>query len=116
MIYLLYGEDTFRSRKKLAEIIEQYRAKMGSDLNVRRVDAEEEDLAVVLGGVLEAGSLFVQKKLVPFREIIIRFECQEDVDQFAKLTDQNITPLTKYFWYPKMTIERYMDKRYIDEP
>lgn len=63
MLYLLHGEDTFRSRKKLNEIVEQYRAKIGSDLNVHRVDAQEEDVATALGGVLEAGSLFVKKKL-----------------------------------------------------
>ena len=58
---------------------------------------------------------FVQGELKPFKEIILRFETQEDVDNFAKLTNQTITPLTKYLWYPEITIERYMDKRYFNE-
>jgi hypothetical protein len=57
---------------------------------------------------------FEQKELKPFREIIVRFESKEDVDAFAKLINQNITTLTKYLWFPEITIEKYMDKRWID--
>src|SRR5947207_892291 len=71
MLYLLYGEDTYRSRKKMQEIIEQYRTKMGSDLNVHRFDAEEEEI-VMLGGILEAGSLFMRKKLVVAEYVLSR--------------------------------------------
>ena len=84
MIYLLYGEDTFRSRKKLTEIIEQYRAKMGSDLNVHRVDAEEEDIVTALGGILEAGSLFLCKKLVIVEYAI---SASEDMKWVRKLLE-----------------------------
>ncbi|MBI2053608.1 MAG: hypothetical protein HYT41_02600 [Candidatus Sungbacteria bacterium] len=63
MNYLLYGADTFRSRRKLVEIMEAYRAKAGVAFNMHRFDAEEDDLArmpAVAGGQ----SLFEQKKLI----------------------------------------------------
>lgn len=63
MIYLLYGPDTYRSRQKLNEIIAGYRERAGSDLNLHRFDAAEDDFAA-LKIALETGSLFSPKKLV----------------------------------------------------
>lgn len=36
-----------------------------------------------------------------FRSIIIHFETQEQVDNFAKLLGQTITEKTKYLWFPR---------------
>lgn len=63
MIYFLYGSDTYRSRKKLREIIEEFRKKSGSDLNFHRIDAQE-DHASALKHVFDAPSLFAEKKLI----------------------------------------------------
>jgi len=63
VFYLLHGPDTYRSRKKLNEIIEEYRKKAGSNLNFHRFDAEEHDL-VQFKSVIETQSLFSPKKLV----------------------------------------------------
>lgn len=63
MNYLLYGADTYRSRKKLNEIIAEYRRKAGGDTNLHRFDAQEDDLAP-LRGVAGGDSLFESKKLV----------------------------------------------------
>lgn len=63
MIYILFGEDTYRSRKKLNEIIEEYRKKAGTDFNLEKIDAEEGDLAS-LKNIVQSGSLFSPKKLV----------------------------------------------------
>lgn len=57
MNYLLYGEDTYRSRAKLREIVAGYREKYGRTTNVRRIDASEVDGAAVRV-CLETGSLF----------------------------------------------------------
>jgi len=57
MIYLLYGPDTQRSRQKLNEIMEEYRRKSGSDLNLYQIDAEEES-EDRLREILKTGSLF----------------------------------------------------------
>ena len=58
---------------------------------------------------------FVQKEKEPYQKIILRFNNRKDVKRFAKLVGQKITPRTKSMWYPKIIIDRYMDKRYVDE-
>lgn len=58
---------------------------------------------------------FHQANIVPYKEIILRFENQENIDKFSSITGLRITEDTKYLWYPKTPIETYMDKRYIDE-
>lgn len=63
MIYILFGEDTYRSRHKLKEIIEEYRKKAGPDFNLEKLDAEESDLTS-LKNIIQGGSLFSPKKLV----------------------------------------------------
>ncbi|MBU6414914.1 DNA polymerase III subunit delta [Patescibacteria group bacterium] len=63
MIYFLYGADTYRSRKKLSAIFEEYRKKWGSNLNVEKFDAEVDDIERILAAA-ENQSLFVGKKLV----------------------------------------------------
>ncbi len=45
MIYFLYGKDTFRSQKKLEEIIEQYKKAHKSGLNLIKIDAEEKEFS-----------------------------------------------------------------------
>lgn len=63
MIFALYGEDTYRSRKKLNEIIRQYKDKVGSTLNFYALDCEEENVREGLRPLLAGGSLFAEKKL-----------------------------------------------------
>ena len=58
---------------------------------------------------------YIQEDLSAFRSIIIHFKNKEDIQAFAKLTNQTITPATKYLWYPKMQIEGMMDKRWKSE-
>lgn len=43
---------------------------------------------------------FVQDKKEPFAKIIIRFETEEDLANFAKLIDQKLTNKTKSIWFP----------------
>jgi len=57
---------------------------------------------------------FVQEDKGPFRQIIISFENQEDVNDFATLIDQNISNKTRSLWYPKAEIETLMDKRWVE--
>lgn len=64
MIFALYGEDMYRSRKKLNEIIQQYKDKVGSTLNFYALDCEEENEREGLRPMLVSGSLFAEKKLL----------------------------------------------------
>lgn len=58
---------------------------------------------------------FIQNDLTPVRSIIVHFDKPEDVQKFAALVEQHITPKTKSIWYPQATIGRLSDKRWIDE-
>lgn len=49
------------------------------------------------------------------QSVIVHFETIKDRDDFAELVNQKITSSTKSLWYPKIKIERFMNKRYIDE-
>jgi hypothetical protein len=43
---------------------------------------------------------FIQEKKKEFFKLTVRFDTQEDVDIFATLIQQKITPKTKSLWYP----------------
>lgn len=58
---------------------------------------------------------FKMKDLTSEHSIIVHFENEKDLKDFAELVDQNIYTTTKSIWYPKLKIERFMNKRYIDE-
>lgn len=58
---------------------------------------------------------FVQEDLQPLKSLLINFATREDMDAFARLVGQRITPNTKSIWYPKAEIGRYANKRYADE-
>lgn len=63
VLLILHGPDTYRSRRKLREIIEEYCKKAVGNFNLHRFDAEENDLSGV-NQLMEASSLFGGKKLV----------------------------------------------------
>lgn len=43
---------------------------------------------------------FVQEKKQPYKELVVRFETEEDYKNFQKLIGQNLTLKTKSIWYP----------------
>jgi hypothetical protein len=58
---------------------------------------------------------FVQNKKEPFSKIVLRFETEEDLNDFAKLIGQKLTPKTKSLWFPhKPHIKPYV-RRWVDE-
>lgn len=58
---------------------------------------------------------FVQNDMTPFATVYVHFRNREDVDKFAKLIQQNITPNTQYVWYPEATLNDFTQKRYVDD-
>lgn len=58
---------------------------------------------------------FHQEDLTSKRKIIVHFRNDKDVEKFAELMEQKITPKQKSLWYPHMPPRRYRYKRYIDE-
>lgn len=43
---------------------------------------------------------FVQEKKEPFKELIVRFETEEDYKDFAEVINQKLTVKTKSIWHP----------------
>jgi hypothetical protein len=58
---------------------------------------------------------FIQEDLMPFRAINVRFRNEEDVQAFAKLLGQVITPKQKALWFPFAEFRRASHLRYVDE-
>jgi hypothetical protein len=58
---------------------------------------------------------YVTNKIEPHKMIIMRFRNQEDVDEFKKLIDQNITRETKSLWFPKLVFNESIKYRYLDD-
>ncbi len=57
---------------------------------------------------------FDQDDLTSFKTIYVHFENQEDVDEFAELVGQKITPKTKFIWFPKAEKARHANKAYVE--
>lgn len=51
---------------------------------------------------------FIQDKKEEYQKITIRFDCEQDVKDFAILIEQKLTPKTKSIWFPKL--DRYKNK------
>jgi hypothetical protein len=58
---------------------------------------------------------FIQEDLTSKRKIIVHFRNDEDVEKFAELIGQKITPKQSSLWYPHMPPRRYANNRYVDE-
>jgi hypothetical protein len=43
---------------------------------------------------------FVQDKQRPYAQIIVRFESEEDLQEFAKMIGQKLNKKTKSIWHP----------------
>ncbi len=63
MLHLLCGPDTYRSRQKLYEMIEEYQSLHGADIDIHTIDVEEDD-ASRIKQVAETGSLFAKQKII----------------------------------------------------
>lgn len=57
---------------------------------------------------------FIQDKDEPFQKIIVRFASQEDVDEFAKLIGQPISPKTTSIWHPRLEHGKNAGLRWIE--
>lgn len=55
---------------------------------------------------------FVQERQTPYQQITVRFDSEEDVQEFAQLIGQKLTPKTKSIWHPKLERGKHSHKRY----
>ncbi|OGZ71023.1 MAG: DNA polymerase III subunit delta [Candidatus Staskawiczbacteria bacterium RIFCSPHIGHO2_12_FULL_38_11] len=77
MVIFLYGEDSYRSKQKLDEIIDQYKKVRKSALNLIYADAGEIDFADFYNN-FKISPMFSEKKLVVLKNVFLNKEFQED--------------------------------------
>jgi hypothetical protein len=58
---------------------------------------------------------FVQEKKKPFAQIIVRFESEDDLNEFAQIIGQKLTKKTKSIWHPFKSHWGGVKKLWIDE-
>jgi len=83
MLILLYGEDTYRSRQKLREIIAQYQAKHKTGLNLVRFYEEDLNFSKVKEKV-ESVSMFNEKKLIVLEDIFKNKSFLEEFSEYVR--------------------------------
>ncbi len=80
MLIFLYGEDTYRAKQKLNQIIEKYKKNHKSGLNLKYFDAKEVDFKEI-SDKLKVTSMFNEKKLVVLKGI---FSSKKFKEEFLK--------------------------------
>lgn len=58
---------------------------------------------------------FIQDKKEPYSKIIIRFDNEEDLQEFSEMIGQKLTNKTKSIWHPKLVRGINSNKRYSNE-
>jgi hypothetical protein len=53
------------------------------------------------------------KNLEPWRSLQLHFRNDADLQEFARLLNQPVSPTTKYLWYPKAEIDHTFNKRVV---
>lgn len=59
---------------------------------------------------------FNQPDAEPWKSIVVHFETEKDMLDFAKLMDQRITFKTPSIWFPKVERLAAINKLWIDKP
>ena len=58
---------------------------------------------------------FIQEKKEAYSKIIVRFDDEDDLQEFAKMIGQKLTNKTKSIWHPKLVRGINSNKRYKNE-
>lgn len=77
MIFFIYGEDSYRAKRKLEEIISGYKEVHKSGLNLIYVDAKEKDFKDFYSH-LKINSMFAEKKLIVIKNTFDEDKFQEE--------------------------------------
>ncbi len=91
MIYFIYGEDSYRAKKKLEEIVDGYKKVHKSGLNLIYVDAKSSDFKDFYSN-FKITSMFAEKKLVILKNVFadkgkFQEEFLEDIENLEGLKD-----------------------------
>lgn len=84
MILFLYGQDTYRSRQKLKEIVEEYKKRHQSGLNFIKINFNEKEFSDFKQAV-DTISMFNEKKLIIIEDVFEKPESfQEELLDYLK--------------------------------
>ena len=83
MLIFLHGRDSYRSRQKLREIVENYQEVHKSGLNLKSLDCSELDLEDLKNEV-QTSSMFGEKKLLVFNNVFGNKEKEKDFLELMK--------------------------------
>jgi len=96
MIILLHGEDTYRMRKKMREIMDEHKEKHKSGLNLRYLEGKNVSFEDLKNEML-AVSMFKEKKLVVVSGLFSNAKLKEDLLEKGKVfvDSDNVMLLTE---------------------
>lgn len=83
MIYFIYGEDSYRAKRKLEEIILSYKKIHKSGLNLIYIDAAKTNFKDFYSN-FQITSMFSEKKLIILRNVFSNTKFQEDFSENVK--------------------------------
>ena len=90
MIYFIYGQDSYRSKRKLEEIIEGYKKVHKSGLNLIYIDAKNISFKDFYSN-FKITPMFAEKKLIVLKNVFgsVKFqeELLEDIKNIEELKD-----------------------------
>src|SRR3989344_1575448 len=87
MIIFLYGEDSYRSKQKLEEIVNHYKASRKDWLNLMYIDAGQIEFSDFYNN-FKVFSIFSEKKLIIVKNLFSNKKFQEDfLEELKKLED-----------------------------
>jgi len=87
MIIFIYGQDSYRSKKKLEEIIGEYKKIHKSGLSLIYIDANEKEFDD-FSNYSRSNSMFDEKKLIVLKNIFCNKKFQEDfLEDIKKIND-----------------------------
>jgi DNA polymerase-3 subunit delta len=83
MIIFLYGQDTYRSRQKLNEIIDHYKKVHKSGLNLKYLDCNDFTLEDIKNEI-QTSSMFTEKKLIVIQSAFVNPQNEENFLELVK--------------------------------
>ena len=87
MIIFLYGQDSFRSRQKLEEIVAHYKESGKSGLNLISLDAKDINFSDFYDN-FKISSMFAEKKLIILKNVFANKNFQEDFIKEVKSIEE----------------------------
>ena len=118
MLLFLFGQDTYRSRQRLKEIIEEYKKANPNWLDFVRIDAYNNELEIFeqIRHTANTVSMFNEKKLIVIENIFSASqETQQRILDFLKKKDiEKDKDITIVFWTeevePKNRLSEFFKK------